>query len=183
MVSYALALFLHIIGAIGIFLGLGMEGLVLKHLGYAETNLQALKWGDSMKLMRIVFAISSLLLLIPGIYMEEAVWGWTAWVIIGLVLLAVLSAAGSMNAKKAAVNVFSLSKNNDPIPEEIKSKLRDPMLLRSYKMRLPIAAGIIYIMTLKPGWTGSIVTIIISIIMGILINLPAAEKSKELESA
>ncbi|HSD63993.1 MAG TPA: hypothetical protein VLB50_09345 [Ignavibacteriaceae bacterium] len=180
---YAIALFLHIGGAIGLYVGLGMEGLILRHLGYAETNSQALLWGNSMKIMRIVFGVSSLLLLIPGVYLAEVVWGWTPWVITGLVLLVVLSAYGSVSGKKIAANVFSLSKNNEPIPAETKNNLRDPKHLRFYKMRLPIAAGIIFIMTIKPDLLVSIVSIIVSLIIGIMLSLPAGEKVKELESA
>ncbi len=179
---YAIALFLHIISAMGIFIGLGMEGLTLRHLADAETGSQALAWTNSTKIMRNVFAISSVLLLLSGIYLEEAVWGWTAWVIAGLILLVALSGYGNTSAKKIMANVNSLSKNNEPIPPEIKNKISDPTYLRMLKLRLPVAAGIIFIMTMKPGWFGSVVAIVISFIIGYLISFPKGEKVKELES-
>lgn len=180
---YAIALFLHITAAIGIYFGLGMEGLTLRHLGIAETNSQALAWTNSMKIMKNVFAISSVLLLISGIYLAEAVWGWSPWVIMGLILLAALSGYGSTNSKKIASNLFSLTKNNDPIPAEIKNKLSDPKHIRIFKLRLPVAFGIIFLMTIKPDWFGTIATVVVSLIIGILISMPAGEKVKALESA
>jgi hypothetical protein len=180
---YAIALFLHITAAIGIYFGMAMEGLTLRHLGIAETNSQAWAWTNSMKIMKNVFSVSSVLLLISGIYLAEAVWGWSPWVIMGLILLAALSGYGSTNSKKIASSLFSLPKNNDPIPAETKNKLSDPKHLKMYKLRLPVAAGIIFLMTVKPDWLGTIATFVVSVIIGVLISLPAGEKMKELESA
>lgn len=180
---YAIALFLHITGALGLFLGLGMEGLILKHLRNAVTNMQALTWINSMKLMRIVFGISAILLLIPGLYLAGESWGFTLWVIIGIILLIALSGYGSMTGKKIGLIINSIDKNNGTLNEEKRKKLSDPLLLKTYKIRFMIAIGIIFIMTIKSEWVESIAVIVIAMAIGFLIGLPKGEKVKELESA
>ena len=68
---YAIALFLHIAGAVGLFIGLGMEGIILKHLGNAATNSQVIGWVGSMKLLRSIFMSAAILLLLAGIYLVK----------------------------------------------------------------------------------------------------------------
>ena len=182
---YLLVLFFHIMGAIGMFIGLGMEGIILKHLSRASTNAQLLSWKDSMKILRIVFSSAAILLLLPGIYMVIETWGWTAWVIVGLLLLIALSGFGNMAGKRIVGMLQSLNENNESISAEIKEKLSATLLLKSFKIRVMIAIGIIFIMTLKTGWIGSIVTILFAFLVGFLISIlsKAKDTAKELESA
>jgi hypothetical protein len=180
---YAIALFLHITGALGLFLGLGMEGLVLKHLGSSTTNRQVLAWRSSMKLMRIIFAVAAILLLIPGLYLVGESWRFTPWVVVGIILLFALAGYGSVTGKKIGLIINSIINNNEPLPEEMRKKLSDQFLLKTYKIRFLVTSGIIYIMTLKTGWIGTIAVIVVAFVIGLLISLPKAEKVKELESA
>jgi hypothetical protein len=171
---YLLVLFLHIIGAVLLFTGLGMEGIILKRLNMATTSEQLLSWGPSMKLLPAVFGSAAVLLLLSGIYMVAETWGWTAWVIIGLLLLIVLSGAGSMGGKKIAGVLKSL-KGNEPLTTEIKEKLSLPFLIRSYKIRASVVLGIIFIMTIKTGWLESIAAIIIAFVVGLIFSFSNKE--------
>jgi hypothetical protein len=175
---YILVLFLHIIGAAGLFLGLGIEGITLKFLNRASSTEQVLSWQPSLKLLRITFGSSTILLLLSGIYMAERVWGWTGWVIIGLIILVVLSGQGSMTGKKIGEIMKSLSKSNGSLSTEIKEKLSAPFLLKAFRIKIFIVAGTIFIMTLKADWITSIAAIIISFLVGILISGMSA-KSQE----
>ena len=167
---YVLVLFLHILGAVGLFLGLGMEGTTLRFLNRASTTEQVLSWQTSMKLLRITFSSSTVLLLLSGIYMVERIWGWTGWVIIGLIILVVLAGQGSMTGKKIGDLMKSLSKSNGSLSVEIKEKLSTPFLLKAFKIKIFIVAGTIFIMTLKADWIVSIATIVIAFLIGLLIS-------------
>ena len=83
---YSLFIFLHIVGAVGLFLGLGMEGTIYNFFKRADTTKQAMNLRGSLLLLRITFAVSTVLLLLSGIYMVIELWGWTAWAIVGIVL-------------------------------------------------------------------------------------------------
>jgi hypothetical protein len=167
---YILVLFLHIIGAAGLFLGLGMEGITLKFLSRASSTEQVLSWGPSLKLIRISFSISAVLLLLSGIYMAERVWGWAGWVIIGLIMLVALSGSGSMSGKKIGDLIKSLSKSNSSLSAEIREKLSAPFLHKTYKIRILLVIGTIFIMTQKADWIVSIAAIIIAFLLGLLIS-------------
>ena len=167
---YLLVLFLHIIGAAGLFLGLGMEGITFKFLRRASTAEQVLSLGPSLKLLRITFSISSLLLLLPGIYMVERVWSWTGWVIIGLIILITLSGAGSMGGKKIGELMKSISNSTGSLSSEFREKVSASFLHKSYKVRILLVIGTFFIMTLKTDWVASIAAIIISFLVGLFIS-------------
>ena len=185
MSMYSFALCLHIMGAVGMFTGLGIEGIVYTNLNNASTSFQVLAWGNSMKAIRIVFAVSTLLLLIPGLYLVIESWGWTSWVISGLVLLVGLSGYGSTTGKKIVTAMKSLNRNEESLPDDFKNRIAGLSLLKSYKIKITLALGIIFIMTIKPGWVGNIVTIVAAFAIGFLLNLPfgVKEQVKEFESA
>ncbi len=173
---YVLVLFLHIIGAAGLFLGLGIEGVTLKFLNRASSTEQVLSQQPSLKLMRITFGISTILLLLSGIYMVEIIWGWTGWVIIGLIILVVLSGQGSMTGKKIGDIMKSLSKSDGSISTEIKEKLSAPFLIKAFKIKILLVIGTIFIMTQKTDWAVSIISIVVAFLIGLLINMPLINK-------
>jgi len=165
---YSLFVFLHIIGAVGLFLGLGMEGTILNFFNRADTIKQAIGLKGSMILLRITFSISTVLLLLSGIYLVIELWGWAPWVIIGLILVVILSGSGSMTGKKIGGVLMSLSKTDELLPADFKQKLSLPFLIKSFKVKILLVIGTIFIMTIKTDWTFSIVSIIVAFLIGLL---------------
>jgi uncharacterized membrane protein len=186
MSLYLIVRFLHIIGAAGLFAGLGIEGIVYSNLKNAEKVRQAVSQGSTLKIMRIVFGVSVILLLLPGIYLVISTWGWNAWVIIGLILLVALSGLGSATGKKLGMAIGSLRGSEESISPDIKKRIADPAIMKMYKIKITLAMGIIFIMTVKPDWTVSIISIAVSLLLGLLLNMPSKQKQpakEELESA
>jgi hypothetical protein len=185
MSMHTVALFLHIIGAAGLFAGLGIEGIVYSNLKNASTVQQVLPWGSTLRIMRVVFAAAVLLLLLPGIYLVIESWGWNAWVITGLVLLISLSGYGSATGKKIGMTIGPLKGSEGSLTDEIKKRIADPYIMKSYKVKVTLAMGIIFIMTIKPDWVGSLISIVAAFTLGLLLDLPSKSKEavKELESA
>ncbi len=186
MSAYLIALYIHITGALAMFAGLGIEGIVFKNLKDAASPGQAVSWLGSMKILRIIFAYATVSLLLTGVYMVILSWGWNSWVVTGLVLLVVLSGYGSTAAKKIAVSIASLiNDSGESISSAVKKVIADPFLMTTYKLKITTALGIIFVMTTKPGWIGCIVTVASAIALGFLLDLPFKMKAdiKELESA
>src|SRR5258705_1725657 len=81
MTLYAVALFLHIVGAVLLFAALTVEGVSLLY-GKSATEVN-----------RVIGPVSVVLVLVPGFYMVATTWGWKPWVLVGLgawVVIAVL---------------------------------------------------------------------------------------------
>lgn len=185
MSTYTVALYLHILGAVGMFAGLGMEGIIYKNLKTASTLQQVFAWGIYMKSLRTVFLSSTLFLLVSGVFLVMEAWGWNAWVITGLILLIGLSAYGSTTGKKIGMTIGSLKGKEGLLSDDVKNRIGSPSMMKSYKVKITLALGIIFIMTTKPDWMGSIISIVSAFVFGLLLDLPARQKEavKELESA
>ena len=114
--------------------------------------------------------------------MAIEIWGWAAWVITGLILLVALSGSGSMTGKKIGEILKSLNKTDKPLPTEIKEKLSAPILIISFKIKILLVTGIIFMMTLKTDWIESIATVVITFLVGLLIGLPSKKSIKDRKS-
>lgn len=122
MTLYALALFAHIVGAILLFAALTVEGLGFRlRFSVAEYN-------------RVIGPISGLLILIPGLYMAKAQWGFAPWIVFRLgtwVLIAGLGAATGVAVMRRGGRSGSLA-------------------LLSWLVRIGLAVVVVFDMVVKP---------------------------------
>src|SRR5205814_115690 len=98
MSVYAIAVFLHIVGALGLFAALALEWASLYNLRRVPTAGQAREWAKLLSALRFVGGPSALTILVTGIYMAATRWGGQGWIgagLGGLVLIAVLGGAVS----------------------------------------------------------------------------------------
>ncbi len=175
MNDYAIALFLHIVGALGLFVALGLEWTSLLLLRRATTTEQVRERLRIASGVRGVTGASLATLLVSGIYLTATVWGGVAWIAVALgamVLIAMLGAALSgrrLAAIGRAVEHGSLA----PVP--------DPLLWVSMQTRVAVALGIVFLMTFKPDLNGSLLTIAVAAVLGLIAALPAmvAGRSKQ----
>jgi hypothetical protein len=160
-------LFLHIVGALGLFVALALEWTSLLLLRRATTTEQA---RERMRLASGVSAVSGAslaTLLVSGLYLTATVWGGVAWIAVALgamVLMAVLGAALSrprLVTIGRAVETGSLA----PVP--------DPLLWVSIQTRVAVALGIVFLMTFKPDLNGSLLAIAVAAVLGLIAALPA----------
>src|SRR5512138_637292 len=91
---YSIGLFLHIVGALGVFVALGLEWTGLRQIRSATFPEQARGWMRILKNTNKVGFPSMLATVLTGIYMMVTYWGGQTWVIVtvgSLVLVIVLS--------------------------------------------------------------------------------------------
>src|SRR5262245_27368256 len=96
MNSYSIALFFHIVGAMGFFLALGLEWTGLWQLRSALLSEEVRAWMGLLKSARKGGFASMLAIVVSGAYMMATAWGRVAWLIVtvgSLVVVIVLSLA------------------------------------------------------------------------------------------
>ena len=74
MSVYAMAVFLHIVGALGLFAALALEWASLYNLRRVPTAGQAREWTKLLSALRFVGGPSTLTILATGIYMMATRW-------------------------------------------------------------------------------------------------------------
>ena len=174
MSLYSLALFLHIVGALGVFTALGLEWTCLWHLRRATTAEQAQQWLGGFAFLGRVYPVSWTAIILPGIYMTITVWGWVAWIgnaLAAILLLPILGVA--LSGRQLAVIGPAVAAERGLLSPTLRQRLADPLLWASIQTRVAIALGIIFLMTVKPGLGGSLLTIGVAVVLGLASAWPA----------
>jgi hypothetical protein len=179
MNNYSIALFLHVVGALGFFVSLGLEWTSLRHLRRATTADQVREWLRVPAEMGRAGMISMLTLLVAGFYMIAIVWHGVAWIIVTLgAIVVMIGLAMALTRRRMMAIGQIVSKERGPVPPALSQLLHDPMLTISLQTRVAIALGIVFLMTVKPGWGGSLLTIVVAIVLGLVSVLPMTRRTR-----
>lgn len=175
---YSIALFLHVLGALGMFVALGIEWTSLRNLRHATNAREARGWLGLFLLLRRFYPASFVTILVTGIYMMAVSWGGAPWIAISFLgLLALPAIAGVMTARRVR-RIGPEIAGSTELDASLRGRLADPILLLSHRLRVGLAVGIIFLMTVKPGWIGSLVAIAAFTGLGVLTAVAARKRTE-----
>lgn len=177
---YSIAKLIHIVGALGFFMALGLEWLSLWSARHAATSEQVRERLYSSTNARRLGPLSMLAILLSGFYMMAVARMQAAWLIVAfaaLVLMVVVALA--FTAPRVAAIGRALTTEQGPLSSSLHSLLHDARLWLSMRMRVSLALGIIFLMTIKPDLLGSLVTVGIAVILGLASSLPMKGRDAE----
>ncbi len=166
---YTIALFFHIVGALGFFASLGLEWLSLRQLRNATTVEQVREWGRLSTLVRWMGMASLGIILVFGFYMMAAASIGAAWVIVAfwMFVLLIILAAVLTGPRLRAIKQAAIGEQGGPVSPTLLPLLHHPLLWISIQARLAIALGVVFLMTVKPDLTGALVTVGIAAAVGL----------------
>ena len=173
MSAYSIALFLHVVGVLALFVSIGFEQVGLRRLRRAVSFAQAREWATLLRGLRRIDAPAGLAILVTGGYLAETGAGHHAWVavgIVGLVLMAILGMA--VSRPRVATIAAALSVTDGEIPSSVADRLRDPVLRASAALRAALGVGIVFDMVVKPGMAGAVAALIVALAVGALSSSP-----------
>ena len=173
MSSFAIALFLHIVGALGFFVALSLEWTALRQIRSANLPEQIRPWMGILKSTNKTGFPSMLTVVITGIYMVLNGLGWVPWILVvigALVLLIVLSVALTKPRMMAIGQALAIEKG--PVSQSFQNLVNHPILWISIQTRVAVALGIIFLKIAKPDFVGALLTIAVAILLGIASALP-----------
>ena len=140
---YAIALFVHIVGALLLFALLTIEGFTLR-TGTAAAQMN-----------RILGPISALAILVPGMYMVLAGPGWTGWAVVGLATYVLIAAVGAYTG----INVM-------------RGRMAARAATISWLVRTGMALAVVFDMTVKPDLIASAAVVAVGVILGVAAAVP-----------
>jgi peroxiredoxin len=132
---YPIAVYLHILGAFGLFAALVFEWLATTRLQRAATAAEPAGWQQVLSLARRIGPPSMALLLVPGLAMTLAHWNFLAWPAAALVGMLGMVAVGLLLSRWPTLAVLSV------------------------ELRLAIALGIVALMVFKPNLLSSVIAL------------------------
>jgi hypothetical protein len=179
---YSITLFVHIVGAVGFFVALGVEWLSVRHLRRATTAEQVREWIRASTGVRRLGMASMLMLLLSGFSMMLIAQVGGAWLIVAfwsLVLLSILAVALSFR-RIAAIGRVATTEDG-PVSSTLRRLLDHPLLRIAIQTRVAVALGIVFLMTVKPDLSGSLLAIGVAAVLGVASALPmlVRERTKE----
>jgi hypothetical protein len=164
---YSIALFLHIVGALGLFAGISLEQAGLRRLRRASTTATLREWLTVMRARRRVEGPAGLVLLVTGVYMVSTSWGRQAWISLALVGLVVIALLGALLTGRI-VNALmtALPPDDRPIPPALRQRIGSPLLRTGAALRATLALGIVFNMAVKPDAPLAVLTLVAALILG-----------------
>ncbi len=182
MNAYSIALFLHIVGAVGFFVALGLEWTGLWQIRSAMTPQQVRGWMGILKSVRKVGFASMLTAVISGFYMMATVWGGVAWLYVSLgALVLVIGLSVALTGPRMAAIGRALANEKVALSPTFYRLANNPLLWISIQTRVAIALGIVFLKTAKPDLGGSLITIGVAIALGLASALPVARQERAQE--
>lgn len=178
MTPYAIAIFVHVVGALGLFTAMGVEWVLLARLSRVQAAEEARDWLSLLGVVRRLSPPSLAAILLAGIYMMVTVWGAVAWIVVAFVALLLLPPLGILPGLRLPGIQRELAETNGPLSPALQQRLAEPLFLVSIQIRTAIALGIVFLMTVKPDALGSALAIAVAILLGIGGSLPVLNRAR-----
>lgn len=170
MSLYTLALFAHILGVLGLFIGMGLQWTITLRLRRARSIIQVREWSSLTGSVAKLSPASGVLLLTAGIYMMAVAWGMTAWIVVSLAAMLFMMALGmgvTTRRLKAVHRAAALAEAHDKaIPSEVWLLIHSPLLWISAQLTGAVALGVVFLMTTKPSLGGSLLVLALALVFG-----------------
>jgi Predicted integral membrane protein (DUF2269) len=175
MSLYTMALFLHVSGAIGAFVSLGvwLFGLAALRRARRVEQVRALAW-----LIIIVspFMVGSVLLIgLAGFYLALSTWGLqTPWITVALVSFVLIAPIGPfvLDARMRTIFQQAAEEREGSLSNALLTRTHDPLLGTSARTLVAILLGIVFLMTTKPPLDTSILVMVATTFLALLSSVP-----------
>jgi hypothetical protein len=179
MNNYSIALFFHIVGALGFFLALGLEWTGLWQLRSALLSQEVRAWMGLFKSARRGGFASMLAVVISGVYLMATAWGRVAWLIVtvgSLVVVIVLSLA--LSGPRMAAIGRALATEQGALSQTFHRLANHPLLWISIQTRVAISLGIVLLKTTRPDLSVSLLIIGGAMVLGLASALPMPSRER-----
>jgi len=168
MSSYSIALYVHIVGALGFGISLGLEWTGLRQLQNAASPESVRAWMRILQRALGVGFASMLATVITGVYMMATVWGAVPWLSVALGALGLLiGLSAALTRPRMRAIGRALVTERGPMAPVFLGLVNHPLLWVSIQARAAITLGIILLKIAKPNWGGALLIIGLAIVLGL----------------
>jgi Predicted integral membrane protein (DUF2269) len=172
---YNIVLFLHIVGAIGYFLGIGIWLFILLGLRRTQRVEQVRSLIHLTDLSAPFSGASAVLLLATGLYLALSAWSllisWILVALISLLLMVPTSAALIAPRRSAIVKQLAREAPGGQLSRALEQHLDDPVLATVFTTVVTLLLGLIFLMITKPNLVGSLIVMVVVLLLGLVSSL------------
>jgi hypothetical protein len=171
---FSVLLFLHLLGAVSLFIAYGIEWTASSLFRNAASTEQVRAWLRVFKVSPPLSGVGLGVVLLSGGYLASLSGamkqGWIPVTLIAIFLALVLGFAMILPRMKRIR--AALPPGNDPVSAQLRQRLSDPVLLTAIRVRVMVVTGIVYLMAAKISFVPSLVALIIAIVLGVIFAIP-----------
>ena len=173
MCLYLLALFLHVSGAIGVCVSLGiwLFGLAALRRAARAEQVRAVAW--LIIIASPLMVLSVLLLGVGGFEMTLSTWGLsTPWIAVSLVSVVLIGPVGAfvLDPRMRTILEKAQEAPDGPLPNALILRTHDPILMTSTYTLTTLLLGIVFLMTTKPSLVTSIMVMGVALFFGLFVS-------------
>ena len=145
--------FVHVAAAVGLFMALSIEWLILRGLGRATSYEQAREWMHLWPLLGRIGLPSVLMALASGMYLARLLgMGRVSWVVVAIPTMVVMGILGGTTARSRKRIAVALGAHDGALPDAVTRQLRHTgWLAVSLRIRTALLGGLLFEMTAKPN--------------------------------
>jgi hypothetical protein len=175
---HIVVLYLHLLGALALFIGYGIEWTASSLFRNASSTEQVRAWLRVFKVSPPLTGAGLGILLLSGghlAYLSGALkQGWIPATLLAIFVALVLGFALILPRMTQIRKL--LPSLNEPIASELRARLSDPLLLSAIRIRVLLAAGIVYLMASKMPFAPSLLALAATLVLGFLFSLPVLRR-------
>jgi ABC-type multidrug transport system fused ATPase/permease subunit len=177
--SYEILLFLHILGAMGLFAGLAIEAVAVTRLARANGVQQVRDWLATSAIGVWTSIVSMVILLLAGLVMMAVRWGPTSWTITALIALVVMALISQIVSRRRLSELRRhLRQGTDAeLLGGLSMRAPDSHLSVSVWLRIGVVVGTLELMTTKPDVLAGVLILVIAALLGAGVGMLLARQS------
>ena len=168
---YSIMLFLHIIGTVAMFIAVGLTITAMIGMLYSKKTETLRIWAALAVKVDGLLPFSVILIFLPALYLVITAWGWhVAWInlsIAALIVMLIMGPSINLRRLKAILKAVDAETASTPSAKLI-STVQDRLLWISVITMTALSIAIVFLMTVKLAFIGSLVTFAVAIVVGYL---------------
>jgi hypothetical protein len=175
MSLYTLLLFVHVSGAICLFIGMGIWLFGITAIGRAARVEQVRTLAGLMLMARLAVPGGAFVVIAAGLAMTQIAWGLRiGWIAVALGSLVITGPIGTwvIDPKVRAIAALAQSLPDDPLPAPLAERAHDRVLRLALYTMTAMLFGIVFLMTTKPALTSAVGAMLISALLGLASVVP-----------
>jgi Ca2+/Na+ antiporter len=152
MNTYTVVKFLHVFGAIGYFVAIGVWLFGLAALQRAQRVEPGRVLTDLLGRLGSLFGISILIILAAGLYMTFTSWDFqTGWIDVALISLVLIAptAGFTVESRRRVIARLARAAPDGPLPEALERHTHAPTLLTMVWTVTALLLGIVFLMPIS----------------------------------
>jgi hypothetical protein len=175
---YPLLVFVHVAGAIGIFVALSIESVALMRLRLEMTPVGARVWMSLLRTAARTGIATMAVTIAAGVILMITAWHHQPWIdaaFVGIVEMAILG--GVLSGRRVRqLRALLAAEPASELSDRFQQARSSVVLVTSLLLRISTALGIVALMTAKPGAADSAVILIAAVVAGMAISIAAAAR-------